>query len=123
MTRCQWCPGYVSWTAVVGIEPYELLDRRDWISSADAPSGANGTKKWPFQRSENAGGATYEATPRIGRWKTADGTTSQLSPGGSVTRPVSARNARAFAVHSAYVSSISCSVGGCRSSSVRRTST
>ncbi len=42
----------------------------------------------------------YDATPRIGRWNTGDGTTSQVSPGGSVTRPVSTRNARAFAVHS-----------------------
>src|SRR6478735_6567903 len=101
MTRCQWCPGKVSWTAVVGIEPYELFDSRCWISASEVPSGANGTKKWPFQRSENAGGATYEATPRIGRWNTGDGTTSQVSPGGSVTRPVSTRKARALAVQSA----------------------
>ena len=96
----------------MGIDPYELFDSRAWISASDAPSGANGTKKWPFQRSENAGGAMYEATPRIGRWNTGDGTTSQDSPGGSVTRPDSARKARALAVHSAYVSSIACSVGG-----------
>ncbi len=78
-----------------------MFDSRDWISSSEAPSGANGTKKWPFQRSENDGGAMYEATPRIGRWNTGDGTTSHDSPAGSVTSPVSARNARAFAVHSA----------------------
>ncbi len=82
------------------MEPYELLERRPWISSAEAPSGANGTKKCPFQLCENAGGDMYEATPITGRWNTGDGTTAQVSPAGSVTSPVSARNPRAFAVHS-----------------------
>jgi hypothetical protein len=40
----------------VGIEPKALLASRPWISASGAPSGANGTKKKPFQRSENAGG-------------------------------------------------------------------
>src|SRR3954463_7333738 len=80
MTMCQWCPGYASWTDVVGIEPYELFESRDWISASGAPSGANGTKKWPFQRFENAGGAVYDATPSTGRWNTGEGTTSHDSP-------------------------------------------
>src|SRR5678815_5395075 len=90
MTRCQWWPGYASWTEVVGMEPYELFASRCWISASGVPSGANGTKKWPFQRSLKAGGAVYDATPRTGRWETGDGTTSHVSPGGRVTRPVSA---------------------------------
>ena len=42
----------------------------------------------------------YDATPMTGRWNTGDGTTAHVSPSGRVTSPVSARNARAFAVHS-----------------------
>ena len=43
-------------TEVVGIPGYELDASRCWISSSLAPSGGNGTKKWPSIRSENAGG-------------------------------------------------------------------
>ena len=57
ITRCQWWPGYASWTAVVGMPPWLLFSRRASISSAEAPSGAKGTKKWPVSESEKAGGA------------------------------------------------------------------
>ncbi len=56
MTRCQWWPGYASWTAVVGMPGYEFDASRFWISSSDAPSGGNGTKKWPSILSLNGGG-------------------------------------------------------------------
>ena len=74
-----------------------LADSRWSTSSAGVPSGAKGTKKWPWTESEKAGGALYDATPSTGRWKTGEGSTRQRSPSGRVTRPVSARKSRARA--------------------------
>jgi len=81
--------------------PKLLAASRCWISAGEAPSGANGTKKWPSRDGANAGGDVYDATPTRGRWNGGDGRTSHDSPSGIVTRPVSARNCRAFAVHAA----------------------
>ena len=41
-----------------------------------------GRRSGPSSESENAGGATYDATPSTGRWNTGDGTTAQVSPVG-----------------------------------------
>src|SRR5439155_85312 len=111
ITRCQWGPGYASWTAVVGIPALQFPSRRFCTSSGGVPSGGNGTKKWPCSVSLNAGGRLYDATARIGRWKGGDGSTVHRSPFGSVTRPVSRRNARAFSVHSSYSCRIPSGVG------------
>src|SRR5258707_5004970 len=89
----------------------QFPSRRFWISSADVLSGGYGTKKCPASESVNAGGRLYDATARIGRWNGGDGSTVQVSPGGSVTRPVSRRNDRAFSVHSAYSARIASGVG------------
>jgi len=51
-------------------------------------------------------------TRTLRRWKTGDGSTEHSSPGGSVARPVVARNWRERSVQSAYVARISSSVRG-----------
>src|SRR5438105_8652644 len=87
---------------MVGIVLRLLVASRLATSSADVPSGGNGTKKWPVSPGLNAGGELYDATACTGRWKGGDGSTRHCSPSGNVTRPVSRRNWRARSVQSSY---------------------
>src|SRR6266508_3892722 len=83
--KCQWCPGYASCTAIVGMLWKPFVRSRFTTASGGVPSGGKGTLNRPITEGRKAGGPKYDATASTGRWNVGDGTTWQCSPSGNVT--------------------------------------